>query len=237
MLEQASTKTAKSVFDVAAMGNRKTATMGDLQLDGLTLINGVYHLTYQGLTLSLSSWAQKRGMSQGMLKERTRAGWPVAQALGYEDRVRPKVDYEARRRQLTCNGRTQSLAKWSEERKLNPARIAMRIANGWPMEQALGFVPRQRKKKPRTNQLTDFVGLTVVTRTVELIDRKAMGKQAREIRSKAGKTLREAAQQMGTTISGMNHLETGRRKWTTELIDRFNAVAAGWVVQNEQTND
>lgn len=105
------------------------------------------------------------------------------------------------------------------------------------MEQALGFVPRQRKTKPRTNQLMNFVGLTVVTKTIELIDRKAMGKQAREIRSKAGKTLREAAQEMGTTISGMDHLETGRRNWTTELIDRFNRVAAGWVVSNDQTND
>ena len=209
--------------------------MGDLQPDGLTLINGVYHLTYQGLTLSLSSWAEKRGMSQGMLKERARAGWPVAQALGYEERVRPEVDYESRRRQLTCNGRTQSLAKWSEERKLNPARIAMRIANGWPMEQALGFVPRQREKKPRTNQLTDFPGLTVVTKTIELIDCKAMGKQVRQIRDKAGKTLREASEALGMTISGLDHLEVGRRKWTTELIDRFNAVAAGWVVSNEQT--
>lgn len=71
--------------------------MGDLPSDGLALIGGVYHLTYQGLTLSLSSWAQKRGMSQGMLKERARAGWPVAQALGYEERVRPEIDYEARR--------------------------------------------------------------------------------------------------------------------------------------------
>jgi hypothetical protein len=209
--------------------------MGDLPSDGLEMINGVWHLSYQGKKLTFFNWAKITGIDRQVIKERARMRWPAGQILGYEERVRPDIDYESRRRQLTCNGRTQSLAKWSEERKLNPARIAMRIANGWPMEQALGFVPRQRKKKPRTNQLTDFCGLTVVTKTIELIDCKAMGKQVRQIRDKAGKTLREASEALGMTISGLDHLEVGRLKWTTELIDRFNAVAAGWVVQNDET--
>lgn len=206
--------------------------MGDLQPDGLTMVDGVYQLTYQGLTLTLSSWAEKRRMSAGKLKERVRAGWTPAEALGFEQRQRSHESYDYLRRRLTYDGRTQFLGEWAKERKLNPNRIVMRLAHGWPLDQALGFVPRKPERKPRTNQLKEFAGLRVVIKTIEMIDRKAMGKQAREIRKKAGKTLRQAAADMGTTISGIDHLEIGRRNWTPELIEKFNRVAAGWVVQS-----
>ena len=210
--------------------------MGDLQPDGLAMVNNVYQLTYKGQTRSFSNWARIRGIPRGVIKERARHRWPVAQILGYEPRVAPQERYDYLRRKLTYDGRTQFVVQWAAETGKKPNVILARIALDWTVGEALGFVPRRRNHR-RKNNLREFPGLKVVTKTIELIDRKAMGKQAREIRSKAGKTLREASEALGMTISGLDHLEVGRRKWTAELINRFNAVAAGWVVSDDQTND
>ncbi len=43
-------------------------------------------LTCRGMVMGESEWARIRGMCRSTLQHRLRAGWPIEQALGFEDR-------------------------------------------------------------------------------------------------------------------------------------------------------
>ena len=49
-------------------------------------------LTHNGITMNLSQWARKMGMSKGMLKHRVDSGWPLGKALN-EPFMRGKRTY------------------------------------------------------------------------------------------------------------------------------------------------
>ena len=55
-------------------------------------------------------------------------------------------------------------------------------------------------------------------------NQKRLGKQARENRIAAKKTVQALADLMGLSISYISDLELGKRNWNTDLIKRFNAA-------------
>ncbi len=56
------------------------------------------------------------------------------------------------------------------------------------------------------------------------IDHKKTGELARADRERAGLSLRMVAKRMGFTPPYISDLELGRRNWSTELVEAFNAA-------------
>lgn len=147
--------------------------------------------------------------------------------------------------QLEHNGKRLYIANWARILNIQPDTIRARRKAGWSDAACLGFEPppriAHRGHMVRSAMLCDKRSteppepLQVVTKTIEVIDCETVGKNAKRIRRKLGVTQEQAAKDLG--YPDYPKCERGERKWTEELIDRFNRVAAGWVVSNEQTND
>jgi hypothetical protein len=58
-----------------------------------------------------------------------------SELLGYTDYRKNKVTYK---------GSTLTITAWAEKRGMSFACLYQRLANGWPIEEALGYVPRRR---------------------------------------------------------------------------------------------
>lgn len=66
--------------------------------------------------------------------------------------------------------------------------------------------------------------LRAVKKRAELIDRRRTGRAARAERLRAGLTLRQVAEAMGLWVQVLSDLENGKRRWSRELVARFNAA-------------
>ena len=141
--------------------------------------------------------------------------------------------------QLTVDGLTLSYSSWEEKTGIVANTIRWRARNGWTPRQAVGYDPppparRTNHRKPgswaRPNLLTEFSPVPLIETTVVRVDDKAIGQQCRRLRRTAGIPARLAAEAMGVSISAVFHMEGGKRRFTQELLDRFNQIAAGWVV-------
>lgn len=142
--------------------------------------------------------------------------------------------------ELTHNGKTLSIANWSKLTNILPDTIRARRKAGWPDAACLGFEPPPRHMHNghmvRNPCLADKRSteppepLLIVTKTVEVIDGSTVGKNAKRIRRKLGVTQEQAAKDL--MCPEYPKYERGERRWTEEMIERFNAVAAGWVVQD-----
>jgi hypothetical protein len=147
--------------------------------------------------------------------------------------------------ELTHEGKTLTVANWSRLRGLNPETVRVRKKRGWSDAQCLGFAdppPRYtldnlKIGKPLSvkKNCNPPEELKLATRLVEVIDSLTIAIEAKRIRRGCGVTQEEAAQCMGFSTYGL--LESGHKPWTADLVARFNRVAAGWVVSNDQTND
>lgn len=142
--------------------------------------------------------------------------------------------------ELTYNGKTLSVGNWAKLRRIKPDTIRSRKVRGHSDAVCLGYelFPRKRREKPvppdstlakkqSANPPETLVAQTVL---IEVIDSIAVGKEAKRIRRAAGVTQQQAMAQM--RVGEYDKLERGERQWTDALIERFNAVAAGWVVQD-----
>ena len=48
------------------------------------------YLEYQGKTMTISQWAEYRGIADGVLRNRLKLNWPIGEALGYEPHSYPR---------------------------------------------------------------------------------------------------------------------------------------------------
>ena len=138
---------------------------------------------------------------------------------------------------LTVNGQTLSFANWSKLRKINVKLLRARDNRGWTPAQCVGIDPPPVQKKPyseggprvwRPNILANWEPMQEIVKTVQVLDHDAMAAKANRIRRLAGRSLQEAADECGWTLSTQSNLESGKSKWTPQKLQRFNEVAKVW---------
>ena len=66
--------------------------------------------------------------------------------------------------------------------------------------------------------------LRVLTKTVEVPDHEATGRQMREARVAVGLSLREVSRRMKLSASFVSDLERGRRNWNDYMVASFEAA-------------
>jgi len=190
-------------------------------------------LTVDGLTLTISNWQDRCGLDHRLIRWRIRAGWTPEQCIGLEGR--PPVDRYVVR--IKARGNVLSIRDWAAITGIAHHTIYDRFVNNkWPAEEALGFVPRVTRRPigafQRVSKLTEFQGLAAVTKTVEVLDSKAIGKQAMAVRKTAGLSRDQAANSLGLRPNTLYRLERGEQPWKPCVLERFNEVAKGWVVNS-----
>lgn len=102
-----------------------------MKVQGSNKRNNV-HLTYEGVTLTLSQWAERTGINYTTIKARLGRGWAVEEILGGE-----LISNEARARQYDAFGKTQTLTEWCNEYGLNREMVRGRLRNNMSLEEAL----------------------------------------------------------------------------------------------------
>ena len=187
-------------------------------------------LTVDGLTLTISNWQDRCGIDHRLIRWRIRQGWSPEQCIGYEDR--PPVDRYIVR--IKARGNVLSIRDWSAITGIAHHTIYDRYVNNkWPALEALGFKPRVTRRAigpfRRASKLTEFHGLAAVMKTVEVLDSEEIGRQAMAVRKAAGLSRDQACQSLGLRPYALNRLERGEQPWKPEVLERFNAVAKGWV--------
>jgi hypothetical protein len=187
-------------------------------------------LTVDGLTLTISNWQDRCGIDHRLIRWRIRQGWSPEQCIGYEDR--PPVDRYIVR--IKARGNVLSIRDWSAITGIAHHTIYDRYVNNkWPALEALGFKPRVTRRAigpfRRASKLTEFHGLAAVMKTVEVLDSEEIGRQAMAVRKAAGLSRDQACQSLGLRPYALYRLERGEQPWKPEVLERFNAVAKGWV--------
>lgn len=86
-------------------------------------------LEWNGETMTLIEWADRRGMRYATLDQRLRAGWTVERALN--------TPVGAWAQQWALDGQTQTIAEWARLRGFRAGTIKRRIQLGWSLERAL----------------------------------------------------------------------------------------------------
>lgn len=89
-------------------------------------------ITYNGITLCLTEWAERVGLSWDLVQGRLNRGWSEHDAL-----TTPKRDKRPALEPITWNGVTRSVEKWSVLIGGRRGSLAQRIRKGWPLEQAM----------------------------------------------------------------------------------------------------
>jgi hypothetical protein len=194
------------------------------------MVKAPMELTVDGLTLSISNWQDRCGIDHRLIRWRIRAGWTPEQCVGYEDR--PPVDRYIVR--IKARGNVLSIRDWAAITGIAHHTIYDRYVNNkWPALEALGFQPRVTRRAigpfKRTSKLTEFHGLSAVTKTIEVLDSEEIGRQALAVRKAAGLSRDQAAQSLGVQPYVLYRLERGEQSWKPEVLERFNEVAKGWV--------
>jgi hypothetical protein len=101
-----------------------------------------------GLSLSITGWAERLGLSRGMLVSRLKSGWTLAQAIGAEPRPARSGHM------LTFQGKTQNATDWARELGLDVNMVHQRLSRGWSAERALSPAPdwAHRRQARRSRQ-------------------------------------------------------------------------------------
>jgi len=137
---------------------------------------------------------------------------------------------------LTINGRTLTLQNWALAKNVSYKTLYHRLAAGWSHEEVVGDVVRTKLRREflRSNQLTCFNGLEVKKKFVVVTDNEETGAEAKRIRRLAGKTIYEAAADIGISGSHLSDLEKGKTShWKDKIVQKFNDAAAKWVLKND----
>lgn len=132
--------------------------------------------THAGKTLTVRQWAGELGISEGQIRYRLKAGYPVDVALS---RKLPPVERDWQgHHPLTLNDATHSMAEWSRRSGIPVMNISVRIGRlGWTVERAL-TEPVCRKALPGvSSDLEAFEG-TGAGSTAQEIPEITFSKQA-----------------------------------------------------------
>jgi len=180
-----------------------------------------HQITYNGLTLSIGSWAQKTHQPRHRLVYRYSRGWPPAQVLGYEPRVRPTVvrkSFNRQSKRYEHDGKNLTLKEWAKKLGIPVKTIYNRKRQGLPLDMVFS--------KTRAASLGPTTDRPKILTPVELLmlDDFSIGKMAKQIRRSIGMTQQKAAKLMH--FARWDYFERGERSWTVELIEKFNLMIA-----------
>lgn len=100
--------------------------------------------TLGDVTLSVSGWAKRLGISREEMRHRLRE-WPIERALS-------EPSY---RRMLTHGGVTKSAAEWAREAGITQQRLNHRLARGWSLAKVLKWGNETPPRQPRTYTVGD----------------------------------------------------------------------------------
>ena len=84
-------------------------------------------LTFDCMTMTVSEWAERTGISAATIRFRLRAGWPISKALGKDVRTSDVTRAELAR-----------------ESGIDPRTVDSRMRRGWSLDDALSMPPRAR---------------------------------------------------------------------------------------------
>lgn len=104
-------------------------------------------LTYRGRSMNLAQWARFLGVSQSLVAQRLRKGWPIKRVLASNR-------FGGKAKPITYKGKTQSISAWARELDLNHVTLLQRIRLGWPIHLVLspgrhnGHSPMPPTEKP-----------------------------------------------------------------------------------------
>lgn len=91
-------------------------------------------LTFKERTQSIYDWAEETGLPAYVIRNRTKAGWPVEAIL-----TTPLKSESSRTgRPITFRGVTKSGSEWAKETGIPQPTISWRLRRGWPIAKVLG---------------------------------------------------------------------------------------------------
>ena len=91
------------------------------------------HVKYNGENVTISELSRLSGISSNILGSRIcKYGWSVERAIN------EPINHV--KRDITFNGKTQSISKWAKELNIPYATLKQRFKNGWDTSRALGGV-------------------------------------------------------------------------------------------------
>ena len=141
-------------------------------------------ITHDGVTLSVSEWSKRTGLTREALRNRIRAGWTDEQIVTlpqgsrpYDERVRPQalptervsrtkprerhgIDPAKRNaiepaKRITFDGRSLTISAWAVTLGISRTALHNRLAQGWPLERALS---EGHAPKGPSGELIEFNG-------------------------------------------------------------------------------
>lgn len=86
-------------------------------------------ITYNGVTLTMTQWARKIGLTRNVLKRRLALNWSVERSLN--------TPFDPRKRLFTKNGNTFRLSAWCKKLSIKMTTVYGRLRRGWSIERAL----------------------------------------------------------------------------------------------------
>jgi len=109
-------------------------------------------ITYKGTTLTVADWADREDVTvkRNTIYHRLYAGWSAGEALGLEPHESQVGQRDNSPRLVTHNGETMSIRQWCKRLRIPDPRVYARLCHGWSEHEALGFVPRKRRRGRKT---------------------------------------------------------------------------------------
>ncbi|QZA69636.1 hypothetical protein 035JT004_138 [Bacillus phage 035JT004] len=91
-----------------------------------------HFITYNGVTKTATEWSEDLGGSRNLVEERLKLGWSKEKAVS----TPPTIPAKCNTRDITYNGKTQSLRSWAKELGINYSTLAGRLRKGWSVPEA-----------------------------------------------------------------------------------------------------
>jgi hypothetical protein len=100
-------------------------------------------ITMNDVSMTLAQWSLKTGIGRDLIQLRIdKLGWSIEKAL----------NTPARNRNLTHDGKTQSVAAWSRELNIDIEVLRARLKYKWPTERVLTTPVLERKQNLETGR-------------------------------------------------------------------------------------
>lgn len=95
-------------------------------------------VTHSGITLTLTEWAERSGVTRSALTQRLAAGWSMEEALSTEVR-------KFENRVLSYRGETLTIAAWAARLDIGDTTLRERLKAGWSVEDTLSRPARPKR--------------------------------------------------------------------------------------------
>jgi len=99
---------------------------------------------------SVKDAAEHYGINKTTVARRLREGWPPDEAFEITLHKRPAWSEDRSYNLVTLHGTFRTIGLAASHFGLKPATLAKRLADGWPIDEAVGILPRIKKAKETT---------------------------------------------------------------------------------------